>query len=246
MELTGLNHNLQIEMFTGIMFKSHWTFIPIIWVHGNIATEVQSNEVCFYSFAGIARLLCCCFSGVKIKCFCFDLPLWLCVMQWFPCLEFPGGQSLGWRQQTWAHSWSGQEPSSKMSFSANGKRGKWNPRALGLTHTKWSMARTSTHTGASDEEENKVAHPSDSSRTCKARWLPAAAGKRPGSEWCFHWGHWEASTWGWSGTKSWMRRWGPVGRRVLGKHCRTGLQCEVMARSHIRFWTNYHFGGTRR
>lgn len=102
------------------------------------------------------------------------------------------------------------------------------PCSLGPTHTKWSMARTSTHTGASDAEENKVAHPSDSSRTCKARWLLAAVGKKPGSEWCFHWGHWEVSTWGWSGTKSWRKRWGPGGLMVLGKHFRKDMQYEVM------------------
>lgn len=48
--------------------------------------------------------------------------------------------------------------------------------------SKSSTACRAAPTQAAHAEEDKVAHPSDSSQTCTARWLPAAAGKTPGSE----------------------------------------------------------------
>ena len=84
--------------------------------------------------------------------------------------------------------------------------------SLGLRQTQTHLYRRGHNNRTTT---NNGAYPFDSSQTCRARWLQVEAGRRPGSGWCCRWGHWEVSTWGWSETKSWMRKWHPTGRRVL-------------------------------
>lgn len=97
------------------------------------------------------------------------------------------------------------------------ERGKSLSVSLSVSDT---VRHTKPRTHNNRTTTNNVAHPSDSSQTCRARWLRAGAGRRPGSEWCCRWGHWEVSTWGWSGRKSWTRKWGPAAPRVLGRNRR--------------------------
>lgn len=102
----------------------------------------------------------------------------------------------------------------------------WQSLAVAGSGTlSWTHKQTDRHSA--------LAYPSDSNQTCRARWLQADAGRRPGSEWCCHLGRWGASTSVWSGRRSWTRRLGPAAQRALGE---TSQRCQGLINRNLTIW----------